>query len=194
VSALHAWRVTATLAFRAWPAGAVGRVLLSLVVDISRGLVPGLALRAVLDGRGAGWMALLVASALVQLATGTVWEWLQRGLTLRTTQAATQAVMAAALAPAGIDHLESPRYADAMEVVRANARGPALLFDWLASAVGGLIGIGASAFVLAGVHPLLLLPVAGAAGLGVAHAATRKRALVYMDDSLPGQRLTRRLS
>ena len=194
MSALHAWRVTAALAFQAWPSGAVGRVVLSLVVDISRGLVPGLALRALLEGRGAGWMALLIASGLVQLATGAVWEWLQRGLTLKTTQAATQAVMAAALAPAGIDHLESPRYADAMEVVRTNARGPALLFDWLASAVGGLIGIGASAFVLAGVHPLLLLPVLGAAALGVAHAATRRRALVYMDDSLPGQRLTRRLS
>lgn len=194
MSALRAWRVTAALAFRAWPVGAVGRVLVTVVVLACNGLLPGVALRGVLSGGGPPWMILLVLSALVPLATGVLWDWFQRGLTMRTTQAATRAVMGAALAPAGIEHLESARYADAMEAVRANTRTPALLFDWMATAAGGLVSIGASVLVLAGVHPLLLVPVGAAAALGVAQAATRRRALVYLDESLPGQRLSRRLA
>ncbi len=194
MNALRAWKVTASLAFRAWPAGAVGRVLVTVAFDVCRGLLPGLALRALLNGGGAGWMALLVVAALFPLANRPLWDWLQRALDLRTNQAAAQAVMAAALAPAGIDHLESARYADAMEVVRTNARIPGLLFDWMAGVLGGLLGLGVSLYVLAGVHPLLLLPVAGAAGLGVLHAASRRRSLAYIHESLPGQRLTRRLA
>lgn len=194
MSALRAWRVTAAIAFRAWPAGAVGRVVITVVVYVCSGLLPGLALRAVLDDGGAGWMVVLAVSAVVPLATGSVWEWLQRGMMLRSGQAATHAVMAAALAPAGIEHLESARYADAMEVIRVNNRTPALLFDWMAIAAGGVIGVGASVAVLAGVHPLLLVPVAAAGGLGVVHAATRRRTLVYLDGAVPGQRLARRLA
>jgi ATP-binding cassette subfamily B protein len=194
VSALRAWRVTAALAFRAWPAGAVGRVLVTVVTLACSGLLPGLALRGVLAGGGVPWMTLLIVSALVPLGTGVVWEWFQRGLMLRTTQAATRAVMGAAVAPAGIEHLESARYADAMEAVRTNTRTPALLFDWMATVAGGVVSIGGSVVVLAAVHPLLLGPVAGAAALGVVQAATRRRALVYMDQSLPGQRLARRLA
>lgn len=194
MSVLRAWRVTAALAYRAWPAGAIGRVLITVVVDACRGLLPGLALRGLLDGGGPVWMVVLVAAGLLPLATGALWDYFQRGLMLRTTQSATHAVMAAALRPTGIEHLEVPYYADAMEAVRTNVRTPALLFDWMASAAGGLIGIGASVVVLARVHPILLLPVIGAGVLGAAQAATRRRALVYLDESLPGQRLTRRLA
>lgn len=194
MTVLRAWRATASLAFRAWPAGAVGRVAVTVVTSLAGGLVPGLALRGLLGGGGPGWMVLLAIAALLQLAIGPLWEYFQQGLMRRTTQAATQAVMRAALAPAGIEHLEVPRYADAMEAVRTNANTPALLFDWMATAVGGLAGVVASVVVLAGVHPLLVLPVAGAGALGVANAATRRRALLYLDQSLPGQRLTRRLA
>jgi ATP-binding cassette subfamily B protein len=194
VTALRAWWVTARLALRAWPAGAVGRTVVALVVMACGGLLPGLALRALLDGGGAGWMGVLAASALVPLSTGALWDYYQRGLMLRASQEVTQAVMAAALAPAGVEHLESPRYADAMEAVRANSRTPALLFDWMASAAAEVVSIGAATAVLAGVHPALVLPVAGAAALGVVQAATRRRGLVYLDDSLPGQRLTARLA
>lgn len=194
MSAVRAWRATAAIAYRAWPAGAIGRLVITVVVLVCTGLLPGLALRAVLEGGGAVWMVILATSAVIPLATGSVWEWFQRGLMLRTNQAATHAVMVAALAPAGIEHLESPRYADAMEVVRSNARTPALLFDWMATAVGSVVSVGASVAVLASVHPLLLAPVAGAAGLGGVHALTRRRALVYLDGALPGQRLARRLA
>lgn len=194
MSALRAWRLTAGLALRAWPAGAIGRLVVAIVVMACGGLLPGLALRALLDGGGAAWMVVLAGSALVPLFTGVLWEYYQRGLMLRASQAVTEAVMAASLAPAGIDHLESPRYADAMQAVRANTRTPALLFDWMATAAAQAVSIGAAAALLAGVHPLLIVPVAGAAGLGVAQAGTRRRALVYLDHSLPGQRLTARLA
>ena len=194
MTALRAWHLTAALALRAWPAGAIGRMVVALVVMACGGLLPGLALRALLEGGGAAWMVVLAASALVPLATGVLWDYYQRGLMLRASQAATEAVMAASLAPAGIDHLESPRYADAMQAVRSNTRTPALLFDWMATAAAEVLSIGAAAAVLAGVHPLVLLPVGGAAALGVAQAGTRRRALVYLDHSLPGQRLTARLA
>lgn len=70
---LRAWRVTAGLAFRAWPTGALGRVAVSVLNDVCRGLVPGLALRGLLDRGGPGWMVLLVAGALLPLATGPSW-------------------------------------------------------------------------------------------------------------------------
>ncbi|MGH9177730.1 MAG: ABC transporter ATP-binding protein, partial [Acidimicrobiales bacterium] len=191
---LRAWRVTVGLAFRAWPAGVIGRAVLTIVLDVCRGLLPGLALRAILGGGGPAWMAVLIVSTLLPLATRFLWDWFQRGLMYRTNQAATQAVMAAALAPPGIEHLESARYADAMEVVRSNSRAPGLLVDWLAGAVGGIVAVGASVIVLAGVHPLLAAPVLGAGALGVFHAATRRRALAYINQSVPGQRLAGRLA
>lgn len=138
-------------------------------------------------------MVLLGAGALVSLAASPLWEYLQRGIIFRLNQAVTQAVMGAALAPAGIEHLESARYADALEAVRTNARAPGLLYDWMATAGGAVIGLVASAVVLAGVHPTLVLPVLAAAGLGRLHAATRRRAIAYHDQSIPGQRLARRL-
>lgn len=193
MSPWRAWRVTLVLAFRAWPAGAIGRIAVVVLSQAARGLVPGLALRRVIEGGGAGWMVLLGAGALVSLAASPLWEYLQRGIIFRLNQAVTQAVMGAALAPAGIEHLESARYADALEAVRTNARAPWLLFDWMASAGGALIGLVASAVVLAGVHPSLVLPVLAAAGLGRLHAATRRRAIAYHDQSIPGQRLARRL-
>ncbi|MDQ3897985.1 MAG: ABC transporter ATP-binding protein/permease [Actinomycetota bacterium] len=169
-------------------------MVVAIVVMGCGGVVPGLALRALLQGGGMAWMIVLGGSALVPLVTGVLWDYYQRGLMLRASQAATEAVMAASLAPAGIDHLESPRYADAMQAVRANTRTPALLFDWMATALAEVVSVGAAAAVLAGVHPLLMLPMAAAAALGVAQAGTRRRALVYLDHSLPGQRLTARLA
>ena len=193
MSPWRAWRVTLVLAFRAWPAGAIGRIAVVVLTQAARGLVPGLALRRVIEGGGAGWMVLLGAGALVSLAASPLWEYLQRGIIFRLNQAVTQAVMGAALAPAGIEHLESARYADALEAVRTNARAPGLLFDWMATAVGAVLALVASAVVLAGVHPTLVLPVLAAAGLGRLHAATRRRAIAYHDQSIPGQRLARRL-
>jgi ATP-binding cassette subfamily B protein len=193
MSVIRAWRVTAALAFRAWPAGTVGRVVVALISGLCHLVLPGIALRSVLDGGGAVPMAVLAIAALSAPVISLLWEYFQRGIIQRTNQAATSAVMGAALRPAGIDHLESARYADSMEVVRANTRMPGMLFDWLAGALAGLLSIGASVVVLAGVHPLLALPVLGAVGLGLFSAATRRRALVYLDQSLPGQRLTRKL-
>jgi ABC-type multidrug transport system fused ATPase/permease subunit len=193
MNVLRAWRVTAALAFRAWPAGAIGRVVIALVSGLCHLVLPGIALRSVLDGGGAVPMVVLAVAALSAPVVSLLWEYFQRGIIQRTNQAATSAVMAAALAPAGIEHLESARYADAMEVVRANSRMPGMLFDWLAGALAGLLSIGATLAVLVGVHPLLALPVVASVGLGLFSAATRRRALVYMDLSLPGQRLIRKL-
>jgi ATP-binding cassette, subfamily B, bacterial len=107
-------------------------------------------------------------------------------------QAGSQAVMAAAVAPAGVEHLESPEYADRMETVRTNARSLGSLMDYLAVVAGGTVALAGSAVVLARIQPLLLAPVAAAGALGLAHASTRRRSLAYMDESVPGQRLARR--
>lgn len=193
VSPARAWRVTTLLAFRAWPFGAVGRVAVVVVSQACRGLVPGLALRRVIQGGGAGWMAVLVCAALVPTATSPLWEYFQRGLIVRTNQAVTAAVMVAAVGPAGIEHLESQQYADALEAVRTNTRAPGLLFDWIATTSGAAVGVVASAVILTRVHLMLVLPVLGAVGLGRLHAGTRRRAIAYHDESIPGQRLARRL-
>ena len=193
LSVLRAWRITFALAFRAWPAGAIGRIVIAVASALCQSVVPGLALRAVLNGGGAVPMALLAVAALSGPPISLLWEYFQRGIILRTNHAATQAVMGAALAPAGIEHLESARFADAMEVVRTNARAPGGLFDWMTGMVAGTLAVVTSMAVLAGVHPLLAMPVIGAVGLGLLSASTRRRALVYMDQSVPGQRLTRSL-
>lgn len=193
LSVLRAWRVTIALAFRAWPAGAIGRIVVAVATALCQSVVPGLALRAVLNGGGPVPMFLLAAAALSGPPLSLLWEYFQRGIIMRTNQAATQAVMSAALAPAGIEHLESARYADAMEVVRTNARAAGGLFDWMTGVVAGTLAVATSGIVLASVHPLLAVPVVAAVGLGLLSASTRRRALIYMDQSVPGQRLARSL-
>ena len=88
VSPARAWRVTISLAFRAWPLGAVGRVAVAVVSQACRGVLPGLALRRVIQGGGAGWMAVLACAALVPTATSPLWEYFQRGLISRNVEEA----------------------------------------------------------------------------------------------------------
>jgi len=113
-SVARAWRSTAHLAITAWPAGALGRPAVALADALCEGLLPALALKRVVDGAGRGdhtavaaWMALLTASALAPGALSETFNYFQRGLIIRITQASTQAVMGASLAPTGIAHLES---------------------------------------------------------------------------------------
>lgn len=197
---LRAWRSVSMLAVRAWPAGAFGRPAVTVVSDVCRGVVPAVALQQVIEattgGRGgrAGWMAVLVLGALAPSGLDGLWNHLQRGLDLRVTQAVSQTAMGACLAPAGVDHLESVRFADHMETVRAQRHVPALLFDWIVGAASGGLSVLISLVVLAGVDLRLLVPFAVAATAGTLQARSRAQTLVYLEQSLPGQRLATRLA
>lgn len=198
----RAWRVTAALALSAWPAGVVGRVVISIVSQLSHGLALGWALKQIVDGHRRGettvffatWLGVVVATVMVSYFTDEVWDYLQSGLMFRTRQKSTQQIMRTSLAFSGIDHLENPLFADRMEVVRSRSGAVSLLFDWLASAVGDSIAIVGSILVLASIAPVLVLPVTAAALLGTLQAAIRRRALQYMDEAVPGQRLARTLA
>ncbi len=196
----RAWRSTARLAITAWPAGALGRPAVALAGALCEGLLPALALKRVVDGAGRGdhtavaaWMIVLTASALAPGALSETFRYFQRGLFFHVSQASTQAVMVASLAPTGIAHLESPRYADVMEVVRTRSEGIALLFDWLATTAAAVVSLGAGLVILARSQPILLLPVAGAGAVGMFQAGTRRRTLEFMEQSIPGQRLAGRM-
>ena len=197
---LRAWWATAALAYRAWPAGTVARVLVALANDLTRQLLPALALGRVVDhaARGdaagaGGWMVLLGAALLTAVPMWHLWDHFQTGGMERTAQAATRAAMVASTAPAGIEHLESAEFADRMETVRTQAHTLAGLFDHLAVVTTQVVGLVAAAAVLAAIHPLLVIAVATAVGLGSTQAGTRRRALAYMDTAIPGQRLAARL-
>lgn len=199
-SILRAWGAAARLAYRAWPAGAVGRLLVASINSVAQGLIPALALSQVLDAsvhreisRAVPWMVLFASAFALAEAAGHLWTFLQRGVIMRTTQAAISAVMAASLDAKGLDHLENPEFADRMEMARVGGRKLGSLVDYLAVLLAELVAVVASLFVLARVYSPLLLPVAMAGSLGLVHASTRRQALAYMDQTIPGQRLARHL-
>lgn len=187
---------------RAWPQGVAGRLAISIVSQLSRGLVLGWALKQVVDGYRrdesllflSTWLAVVISTVLTSYFIDQVWGYLQNGLIFRTRQESTRDIMRSSLGFSGIDHLENPLFADRMEVVRSRSGAVALLFDWLASTTGVSIALLGSVIVLASIDPMLVVPVLAAAVLGTVHAAIRRRALEYIDEAVPGQRLARTLA
>lgn len=196
--AIDAWWEAARLAWRAWPAGAVGRLSVTVVVMVMEGLAQGFALGQILaHPRGAVvifWVAVLGLALLGELALGFVWDHVQTITMYRTNQLATQEIMAAALGPAGVSHLEDPRYADRLEVVRTDLSAFGLLFDFLAQFVGSTLSIVATLVVLAAIQPWLLLLVTAVTGVGIIGGIHRARQLDYIDRTLFGQRMAAELA
>ena len=165
------------------------------------GLIPGIAIQQVLNAstkqapiRAIVWMAVLVAAGLSRGVFSSLWNYVQSGLMWRTTQAITRALMMASVSAAGVEHLESPVYADNLEAARSNATRAGMLVDWLGSAAGETVSVAAGAVVLARLQPLLLLPVAIAALAGCGGIVARSRALDVMFGAIPDRRLARRLA
>jgi ATP-binding cassette subfamily B protein len=137
---------------------------------------------------------LLAGSLAMNNVMDPIWRYVQRGTMFRASQVATEVLVDAVLAPDGLEHLEDPAYADRVTAAKAGADDVALLHDWLT----GFIALGAmnvvSLLLLLNVHPIL----AGAAIVAGAAAMTqgpiRRRALRFMDEALPGQRLAAKLS
>ena len=198
---VRAWRTVYAIAARAWPFGAVTRPLMSLWFMVVGGLIPGIAVQQVLDAssqpstaRAIVWMAVLVAAGLSRSVFSSLWTYVQSGLMWRTTQAITGALMTASASAPGVEHLESPAYADNMEAARSNAMRAGMLVDWLGSAAGQTLSVAAAAALLASLQPFLLVPIAVAALAGCGGILARSRALDVMFGAIPDRRMARRLA
>ena len=198
---LRAWTTVYSIAARAWPFGAVARPVMSLWFLVVGALIPGIAIQQVLDAAAQPaptpavvWMSVLVAAGLSRGVFSSLWNYTQSGLMWRTTQAITRVLMTASVSAAGVEHLESPTYADNMEAARSNATRAGMLVDWLGSAAGQTVSVAAAAVVLARLQPLLLVPLGVAALAGCGGIVARSRALDIMFGAIPDRRLARRLA
>ena len=197
----RAWLVMYGLAFRAYPFGAVVRPLLTLVSFVATGVIPAIALQQTIvaagsnDGsRALAWILVLGVAALSRGLIAAVWRYIQTRLMWCTEQATRQAMMHASLRCAGIEHLESPQYADNMAIAQQYAGRAGILVDWLATGMAEIVSLAVAAVVLSRLQPLLLAPVAVVVLAGAAGVSSRNRALTFYSQSIPGQRLRRRLT
>lgn len=189
-----AWVATIALAWKAWPAGAVLRMVVTLVGSLATGAGLAFSLKEVVSGAGWPWFGALGLSLALPLVTGSIHSFFQDSMSMRVGQATDAALAAAALRPAGIEHLESSVYADRMELLRSNSNQVANLFDWMAAFAGSALALLTSLVLLLGVNPLLVLPVIIAAGIGVIQVRARIHQLAIYSGLIPGQRLARRVA
>ena len=147
------------------------------------------------DGsRALAWILVLGVAALSRGLIAAVWIYIQTRLMWRTEQATRQAMVDASLRCAGIEHLESPQYANNMAIAQQYAYRAGILVDWLASGMAEIVSVVVAAVILARLQPLLLAPVAVVVLAGAAGVSLRNRALTFMSQAIPGQRLRRRLT
>lgn len=193
-----AWRDSAEVTWSAWPAGASARVGVAIATSAAEGIGLGYSLKrvieAVADGRQVlGWTVVLVVSAAIPRWLGVVWDHVQHVTLIKTQQLIGQRTMAALSRPAGVDHLESPRYADRVRQLSYAAQRVSILFDWLATQVGSGLALGVALILLGKLHPLLVIPVVLAAAIGSIQARARRQALKLMDRATAEQRVGDRL-
>ena len=193
-----AWRDSAAVTWSAWPAGASARVGVAIATSAVEGIGLGYSLKrvieAVAEGRQVlGWAVVLVVSAAIPRWLGVVWDHVQHVTLIKTQQLIGQRTMAALSRPVGVDHLESPRYADRVRQLSYAAQRVSILFDWLATQVGSGLALVVALVLLGQLHPLLVIPVALAAAIGSIQARARRQALKLMDRATAEQRVGDRL-
>lgn len=195
-SSLRALGSALALAWRAWPAGVAAKLVFWTLAFAGQGVIQALALEAcvaaIARGRPSGaivWFALLGFSTVTPNALLPLNNHIQEVLIRRTAQAATQAVMKAAAAPAGVEHLENPRFADRLEVVRSQSDTIAFVVESAAGAVSTGLIILVSLVLLAGVQPILLLPVLAVGAVSLLHVPAQRRSLRIYERSVSSQRL-----
>lgn len=160
--------------------GAVGAYLLRPVVD---GMADGDVERATVAAMG----------YLIILAGGTIandiLQLLQVDLADRITHELDRRLMQVTAGAPGLDHLENPAYADKLKQIRERQWVPSQMLQALNSATYLVVGLGASVFLLASVHPLLgLLPAMMAPSLWIQTRAYSKKWRLF-DSTPPDERL-----
>ena len=137
--------------------GAVTGLVTKLVVDALSGGDPGRAMAI-----GVLYLVLFGIGALIDDVSAL----LQSDLGERTSHAVEQKLMTVSSVAAGLEHLESPEYADKVKLVSDRSFIPYFAFTNLNSLSSIFFGLTAAVVLLGFVHPLLvLLPVVVAPGV-----------------------------
>ena len=179
-SALAAWRFAFALSIRAWPVASVTTAALTL----AHGLVPlaqGAALGALTASRGEAtstWVLVLLAASLIASPVLQPFSYyFSTGYYYRFIRQTSQSLMRASLQPAGIEHLESPKFKNLYEHVSMNSWQLANLL-LMASEIGvQLLSAGVAAVVLARTDAVLIIPLVAAVATGLLSARARKKAI-----------------
>ena len=191
-SLLAAWRAIFSVAWRAWPAGALVTTVGWFFPTVLAGPLLGLALRRIVAGHGFAdpvWIALVAIGIVTPDVILSLTDHVRAIVAYRTEQRVSAEIILAALRPHGIEHLENPLYADRVAFLRAEATQVAAVFGAVAGQAGLAVGFLLSLVVLTSLSPLLLLPVLGALLLGALPIHAAHWALAVREGATADQRL-----
>lgn len=187
----RAWAFALGLSVRAWPLAAFG----SAAVTVAMGLAPlaeGFVLREVVSRGGSAsfWLlGILLAGLLARPLTQPVSTFFAYGYGMRFHAQAVQMLMATAIRPAGIEHVESPKFKDLYQHVSENSWQLANLLLFVADIGVYVLSALVAGTVLARTDPVLLIPVLAAAATGLIVGRSRKRAIEKQQSAMGATRM-----
>lgn len=180
-SALAAWRFAFALSIRAWPVASFTTAVLTLAHGLAP-LAQGVALGALAASHGSEgpsvWVLVILAAALLVSPLMQPFSYyFSTGYYYRFHRQTAQSLMRASLQPAGIEHLESPKFKNLYEHVSLNSWQLANLL-LMASELGvQILSAVVAAVVLARTDAVLIVPLVAAAATGLLNAKARKKAI-----------------
>jgi ABC-type multidrug transport system fused ATPase/permease subunit len=189
---LAGWRAVFGVAWRASPGGALGTTLGWFLATLIAGPVLGLSLQHAVGSRGFGspvWISLMLVSVITPEALLGITDHVREIVRRRGEQRISEEIIRAALRPNGIEHLENPQFADRVAFLRGEASQIATVFGTVAGQAGVVIGFLLSLALLLSVSLWLLVPVIGAALLGIPQMGASRKALTVQEGKLKDQRM-----
>ncbi|MGI5239085.1 ABC transporter ATP-binding protein [Dactylosporangium sp. CA-139066] len=187
------WAAVFAIAWRASPAAAVGTVLGWFVTMIVAGPLLGIALQRIVADRDLAfdpvWVVVAAIGILAPEVLLSITDNVRESIRRRGEQLISTEIARAALRPAGIEHLENPRYADRVAFLRSEAGQIAMVFGAVGGQIGVVLSFIVSVAVLGSVSWWLLLPVAGSVAVGAVQMRAVRWAMNVREGMLTEQRL-----
>lgn len=158
-----ALRTILALAWRTDRRLTVLSLALPLVTSVTGVLVPlwmKLLVDAVLahdEGRAVGWAVAMVGSLLTGALLGHLWGPVVLRWSMRTSQTLHVHLCHLSGAVPGIEHLESPEYADRLQLLSGDSEQLTYHAQSLVDGLGFVVRVAVSLSLLASLHPVLLL-------------------------------------
>ena len=199
ISLLKAWSSVAQIACQAWLFGALATPALFLFQTILERVAVAFAAAAIIDGlyhghsmQAALWTGVLGIVAVINGSCTLLVNKIQDVMYLKCAQEITQRLMKVLVTASGIEHLDSPEYADRLRIVRDRVDVPADIFLNLSVWISTLFTIVLSFVLLWQIHPLLLLFILLACPAALFQGAAMTREIHYAGQSIADERLSER--
>ncbi|HVE91157.1 MAG TPA: ABC transporter ATP-binding protein [Actinomycetota bacterium] len=187
--------------------------ILGLAWDIARRRAAALLASMILmgmAGAASGWLTKLLVDALAAGDADEAWKWgfvflgqfaatvllghllqfLQMDMGDRISQEVDRRLMAISTSAPGLDHLERPEFADKIKLVRNHHYVPFSALTNLNSVAYLIFGLSSALFLLATIHPLLIVMPLVAAPSAVIQFRSYRKHFRRWDDIAPEDRLS----